>query len=135
MKCQHVKANGLPCQAAALRGDTWCWFHAPQLAAHRAEVRSRAGKVRQGRTVGPQPDEPQSWPIQTMRDIQALLEWAIADCLKLDRSVIRTNALASLIRAAVQINEQTELAERLTAVEAQIARIPEGKVGANGRGY
>jgi hypothetical protein len=110
------------------------------LAAHRAEVRSRAGKMRQGRVISPDSDTPDSWRVRSVEDLAALLEWTIADCLKMDRSLARTTALTGLVRVGVALVEQTELAERIAAHDQQIAAIEAqakaaqtAKEGRNGR--
>ncbi len=121
--CKAMTKTGDPCAAFCVTGSDYCYNHDPRLAAQRAESRSRGGKARAGRAIRhiPGDDDPPVVAVNTIHDIQHMLEFAITDLLQMERSVKRTNALASLLRVAVTVNEQTELADRITALEEQIA--------------
>ena len=133
--CRATTKRGSPCQAKAVHGSDFCYMHDPALAGERASARKRGGQARHGRAIRHLPGEPETWPVNTIEDIRALLEWAIADLLTMERSIKRTIALASLIRAAVTVNEQTELAERIAALEERLEGAPVGAMRSNGNGY
>ncbi|MCD4685963.1 MAG: hypothetical protein K8S97_08505 [Anaerolineae bacterium] len=132
-RCEHIKDDGTQCKSWAMTDSVKCFMHCPEKAAARADARSRGGLARQGRSVRAVrhiPGEPEQWPIQTMADVQELLEWAIADCLMMERSIARTNALGALIGRATKVLEQTEIEQRIAALE----QISTGaRVGDNGR--
>ena len=130
--CKATNKTGDPCGAFTVSDSDYCYNHDPAYAAKRAESRRKGGKARAGRAIRhiPGADDPPVIAVNTVHDIAAMLEWAIADLLQMERSIKRTNALASLLRVAVTVNEQTELAERIAALEQRLDAAPTGANGA-----
>ena len=50
-QCRATKANGKRCRGTATSPDGLCWAHAPENAAKRQRITSRAGKARGSREL------------------------------------------------------------------------------------
>ena len=118
--CKATSKTGAPCGAFTVTGSDYCFNHDPASAAKRAAARSKGGKARTGRAYSPIPGDDPIVAIRTLADVQEFLEWTMRDLLTMEKSIKRTNSLASLIRIAVDLTTQTELAERITALEQRL---------------
>lgn len=115
-QCSAMTAGGDRCQAYALTGSERCFWHSPGAARDRAAARSAGGRARHGRRL--EPGEPVS--LKTPAEALQLLERAAGDLLSLEISVSRSRALCQVAVAAVQVWQQTELEQRVSALEESL---------------
>lgn len=120
MTCLGRTRKGARCANAAIIGGSLCLQHAPEMAAARAARNRKGGLSRQGALNTRRPaaavGDP-SPPLRTVRDVQALLERALADVLRLENSNSRARSLAALALSALRCIETAVLEERLEALE------------------
>jgi hypothetical protein len=104
---------------APLEGERYCFTHHPDKARERAIARKRGGHNRQTPTVAEIPTEPIR--LRTVRDVQELLEGAVADTLAQSNSAQRSRTLGYLLGIALRALEVGELEERLAMLEGRLA--------------
>jgi len=115
-RCHCVKDTGEPCRAPALSGEEFCLFHSPNHTEEVAEARRVGGqKRRQQKAVLEIFD---FHGLETVSDIQHLLNSVCIDTLALPNSVPRTRALAYIIQTALGCLEKGVWEARLEALEA-----------------
>ena len=116
-RCQATKADGTPCQAAALPGRDTCLFHSPDRKATCAAGRKAGGRTSR-RVTAVLPKDAPDLPLATMADVRAMLAAAINLTLKgrLDPRV--SNAAGYLAAALVRAIQGDELAKWVEALEA-----------------
>lgn len=122
-QCAATTKNGQPCQAYAVAGSSFCFTHDPARAAERAQSRQNGGKARHGRTIHPNTGEDAPLHLDSMTDAIRLIERAVQDALRLERSLNRSRVLISAALAYGRLFETSELAERLEALEVQLAAL------------
>jgi len=113
-KCQATTEKGAPCRAYAITGSDYCFHHDPARTAERRQARSKGGRARHGRHIGPV-GQSEPVPLGTMADVAALLGRTINDTLKLENSLQRARAigyLAGLLINALEmvVEEQRRIA-------------------------
>jgi len=115
-KCQATTKNGTPCQAYALAGSDYCFHHDPDQAAQRREARSKGGRARHGRHIGP---VGQAEPIElgTMADVATLLRQVIDDTFKLENSLQRARTIGYLAGHFLKALDMAALEQRVIALE------------------
>ena len=116
--CQASTKNGRPCQLAALPGVAFCWWHDPDKAEARKLARSKGGRARQGRKLGPLVDG-EYVEIRDLGDVVRIVERELNEVLHLDRSISRARAVGYLCGIVSGIYKDSELEARLAALEAQ----------------
>jgi hypothetical protein len=119
--CKARNKRGEPCQAHALKGNEYCWHHAPERAAERARAHSLGGKARHGRrlSIG----EPPPAALQTAQDALELLEYGARVALALEPSHNQVRSLVALVTAWRTVHDVAELQAQLSAIEARLARL------------
>jgi hypothetical protein len=115
-KCQAITKDGTPCQAYAVEGSDYCFHHDPAQAAHRRAARSKGGRARHGRHIGP---VGQAEPVEldTMADVATLLRQAINDTLKLENSLQRARTIGYLAGHFLKALDMAALEQRVIALE------------------
>jgi len=113
--CQAVKPDGSRCQAAALPGSGFCFFHDPALAAERRAAQS-AGGSRIKTLAADAPDV----KVADCRDVVALISETINQVRKGQVDPRVANAVGYLANVLIKAVEQGELESRLAEVEAAI---------------
>lgn len=121
--CIATKKNGQPCATYALADSDFCFAHDPAQAAARAAARRAGGHARHGRKVGKTGDG-KPVKIASVADVVKLLERTINDALTLENSLNRANTIGRLAMVFVKCFEVSEIEQRLAALEAQIASVP-----------
>jgi hypothetical protein len=118
--CKALRADGEPCRAAPLVGSEFCSVHAPENAEAMAEARRLGGQRRKREaTLAGVYD---FTGLTTIPEIQRIIEIALYDTLGLDNGVARNRTLLAGAQTALKAVETGELADRLAAVEAVLAR-------------
>jgi len=115
-KCQAITKNGTPCQAYALDGSDYCFHHHPPPAARRRAARSKGGRARHGRHIGP---VGQAEPVEldTMADVATLLRQTINDTLNLENSLQRARTIGYLSGLFIKALDMAALEQRVIALE------------------
>ena len=116
MRCAGRQADGRPCGARAMRGDTFCLWHSPEREETAAEARRLGGlRRRREKTVAGAYDFE---GLASVPALQRILEIAAVDTLALENSVARSRTLIAVVVAGAKLLEVGELADRLAALEA-----------------
>ena len=115
-KCQATTKNGTPCQAYALAGSDYCFHHDPNQAAQRREARSKGGRARHGRHIGPV-GQAEPVVLATMADVATLLERAINETLQLENSIQRARTIGYLAGHFLKALDMAALEQRVIALE------------------
>lgn len=116
--CQALTKKGEACQAPALAGDAFCFWHSPAQAKARAEARSKGGRARHERKVSGVDAPPPR--VKGIADLLPLVNRALTDLYCLENSIARARCVAQLAGVLVKVLELSEVAERLAAVEARL---------------
>jgi len=114
--CVATRVNGEPCNAYALSGSQFCYWHAPETAEQRQESRSRGGRARHGRSLIVD-EEVAGREFKSLTDMVDVLSLAIRSTLSLEPSVSRNRALGYLCRCWSDVFEVGELEQRLVRLE------------------
>lgn len=123
-RCKATTKSGQPCQAWAVEGSDYCFWHDPLRARERAEARKRGGKARHGRRIGTT-GRPAPVSVQTMAEVVSLLERTVNDALALENSLQRARTIATLANVVIKALEYATLEERVAALEMAL-RLREG---------
>lgn len=119
-RCKATTRKGSPCQAWAVEGSRFCFWHDPARAQERRAARAKGGKARHGRQIGPTGGaEPVK--IGSAADTLPILERAVNDLLALENSVNRARAIGYLCGQVVKVFEVTDLQARMEALESVLA--------------
>ena len=115
-KCQVTTKNGQPCNAYAGAGSDYCYHHDPLRASERRLARSKGGRARHGRHIGPRLPV-QAVTLGTMADVAALLEDTINATLQLENSIKRARTVGYLAGLLVRTLDFATLEERVDRLE------------------
>ena len=113
--CRGTKKDGAPCRAPRLRDGDFCFWHSPEHAAEAAEAR-RLGGLRRRKEATIQG----AYDLDGLDDVQQARRWleiAATDTLALENSIARSRTLAYLAQVSLRAHQQTELSDRLRALE------------------
>jgi hypothetical protein len=111
-QCEHIKANGKRCQARALVGSRWCFFHDPSKAQARKDARQKGGERSRKPTItlpigaaGPSP--------KTVAEVVELLAETISQVRTgaIDPKV--ANATGYLANVQLRALQDSELARKV----------------------
>lgn len=119
-KCAYIRPDGSKCLANRLKGSPFCFFHAPQVVAKRAEARRRGGLHRYAR------GQPGDYQIESPHDVLAVLVDSLNEATALPTTCGKAKAIAGLVAVLLKGFEASVLDERIEALEK---RISEGKQG------
>jgi len=120
-QCKAKNRRGEPCGAYAIDGSDFCFWHDPAKVQERAQARSEGGKARQGRRVFVNADTGEQHTevvLETPADVVEVVAKALNDLFKLENSVQRAKAAASLAGVALKALEVADLEARIAALEA-----------------
>ncbi len=118
MRCSGITSGGDRCKLEATHGS-YCWSHAPETADERRRRASRGGK-RGGR------GRPGADLADLKRDVRKVIDGVLSGEIPQGPGAVALQGYNTLLRAAkveLDIREQTELIERLEALE----RVSEGQ--------
>jgi hypothetical protein len=114
-RCQHRKANGEPCQANAMSGSPFCFFHDPEMVAERTEARRAGGQKNKAAVL---PTETPDRPLTGVQDVVALLGETINQVRRGQIDPKVSNAVGYLAGILLKALEQGDLEQRLAALES-----------------
>ncbi len=116
MRCAAITRGGERCKLDATSGS-YCWSHAPENAEERKRRGRRGGKARGASELS-----------EIKRDIREVIDGVLEGTVQQGRAAVALQGFNALLRAAkveLEVREQTELIERLEALE----RATEGRKG------
>ena len=128
-RCEARNRRGEPCGAFACDGSVFCFMHDPGRAAECKAARSRGGRARQGRCIGPGSVEPVE--LQSVADVIRLLDLAVREAWSLENSLQKARTLGYLAGVALRAVEAGGLEERVSRLEEMLRT--RSIVGANVR--
>jgi hypothetical protein len=116
--CAALTRDGKPCSARVRPGTAWCPWHAPDLAARRAEWSARGGTARSNasRAAKRLPDE-----ALTPAELQGLVSRTMWQVISGELEVGVGNCVANLARSLIVIREATTTEDRLRELEQRAA--------------
>jgi hypothetical protein len=115
-KCQAITQNGTPCQAYAAAGSAYCFHHDPAQAAQRHVARSKGGRARHGRHIGPV-GQPAPLTLDTTADVATLLQRTIDDTLQLENSLQRARTIGYLAGLFLKALDMAVLEQQIAALK------------------
>ena len=116
-QCKASSSSGDRCQAYAVEGSAYCYWHAPELADVRKEARSAGGRARHGRKLG---TDRTRVTLASLADVVELVERAVNDLLQLETSISRARAIGYLAGVACKALEASDLEQRIARLEEQV---------------
>lgn len=121
--CRATNKDGSPCGAYVNPGAEWCRWHDPALAEERKRWARQGGKAKSNRRRAAKELE---LAAAGVGQLPAVLFRALGRVESGEIEPAVANAMASLSRAIVTVQQAHELEERLQALESRagIARIP-----------
>jgi hypothetical protein len=125
--CQKTKVDGSQCEASALTGSRFCYFHDPSKA-HERQVAQQAGGIARSRRAAVLPLETPDWQVRKMSDVVELLGETLNQVRRgqLDPKV--ANSVAYIAGILLKALERGPLEERIASLE-EILKKPPSQVG------
>ena len=119
MKCEFIKTNGVKCEAHAIKGSEFCYFHNPDISdEEKKEAQSNGGKTKALTLKEPLPELVLAEPADTVLLITDTISRVRAG--KLD---IRTaNCLGFLSDKLLKAFEVSQLNSRVEIIERVIQK-------------
>lgn len=111
--CSGIKADGGRCRAQAISNSQYCFSHDPDHAEARKQ-RARRGGKRGGR------GRPGADLTDLKRDVRSVIDGVLDGTILQGPGAVALQGYNTLLRAAkveLEVREQTELVERLEALE------------------
>ena len=112
VKCAHQGEQG-PCEAWALEGSEWCFFHDPAQAEQRALAQSKGGSHSHRQLAG----LPDAQPPQTPQGIADTMAQVVAGVLRGEVDPRIANSAAYVASTLIKAIEISDLARRVDALE------------------
>jgi hypothetical protein len=113
-----ITEKGKPCRQAPLRGEQYCFWHAPQTSEEAAEARRLGGLRRRKERITQGVYDFEG--LDDVSKIRRLLEIAVVDTLTLESSIARSRALAYLVQMVLKALDVGELESRIAILESYI---------------
>lgn len=115
--CQAVKPDGSRCQAAALPGTDFCFFHDPSKADERREAQSLGGQQNRMKTLDASAPD---MKVEDCQDVVKLISKTINQVRKGQIYPRVANAVGYLANVLIRAVEQGDLEKRLADLEAVV---------------
>jgi len=115
--CQARKPDGASCQAAALPGSDFCFFHDPDRADERRDAQSFGGSRNRMKTLSA--DAPDV-KIESCQDVVRLISETINQVRRGDLDPRVANAIGYLANVLIKAAEQGDLEKRIEDLEAAL---------------
>lgn len=113
--CKAKRSDGAPCGMKPQAGSRYCFNHDPAQARKRAEARKHGGEARHVPHFGNTAIIPKK--IKSLDDATKILDYALAEILGHDNSLLRVRALIALFEGFAKSIEIGELEARIAALE------------------
>lgn len=115
--CKAKKPDGSDCQAVALPGSEYCFFHDPAKAERRREAQSLGGRHNHMKTLSSDAPDVE---IETIQDTIPLLTETINQVRKGEIDPRVANSIGYLANVIIKAVEQSDIEKRLEEIEAII---------------
>ena len=115
--CQAIKPDGSRCQAAALPGRDFCFFHDPSQADERREAQSLGGQQNRMKTLDASAPDVE---IEDCQDVVRLISETINQVRKGQIDPRVANAVGYLANVLIRAVEQGDMEKRLDDLEAVV---------------
>ena len=115
-RCKALTRAGARCQAYAIKGSVFCYWHDPAQAKARTAARAKGGHARHGRKIG-STGRRGGVRITCAADTLPVVADAINDLLGLEVSISRSRAIGYLAGVVCNVYETTDLTERIEGLE------------------
>jgi len=115
--CAATKRNGEACQAAALPGSRFCFFHSPGHADARREAQSRGGLANKMATL---PSDAPDVKVEDGADVVKLLSATINQVRRGEIDPRVANAVGYLSNIALAATDRRELESRIAELETLV---------------
>lgn len=121
--CQKTKVGGSQCEASALTGSTFCYFHDASKA-HDRRVAQRAGGIARSRQCAVLPRETPDRPVRKISDVVELLGETLNQVRRgqIDSKV--ANSVAYIAGILLKALERGPLEERIASLEEILKNPP-----------
>jgi hypothetical protein len=113
--CKAKKPDGSDCQAVALPGSEFCFFHDPEKAEKRREAQSLGGRHNHMKTLD---EDTPDLKIENCQDTVPLLSETINQVRKGQIDPRVANAVGYLANVIIKAVEQSDLEKRLEEIES-----------------
>ena len=121
--CENTKRNGEGCQAMAMVGSRYCFFHNPETQKARRAAQQRGGQSNQAAVL---PADAADVQLKSARDIATLLAQTINQARRGQIAPKIAGTIGYLASSLVKILETSNTEERLAKVERALkARGPD----------
>lgn len=117
--CQARTPDGAGCQAAALQGSDFCFFHDPGRADERQAARSFGGSQNRMKTLAA--DAPDI-KVESCQDVVRLISETINQVRRGDLDPRVANAIGYLANVLIKAAEQGDLEKRIADLEAAVQK-------------
>ncbi len=114
-KCSAITRAGSPCPSPPLAGSQWCWTHAPEAEEARREASRKGGKSRSAAEQARKRIPPAMPPDEFAGLLAFLFRGFVAGRI----SPKVGTAAATIARAMLEVRQQVDVEQRLSALEAQ----------------
>ena len=118
--CAATRVNGAECNAYALSGSRFCWWHCPDALEARQEARSRGGRARHGRDLSGVGEEVAGREFRSLSDMVDVLSLAIRSTLSLEPSISRNRCIGYLCRCWSDVYTVGEIEARIERLEESL---------------
>jgi len=125
-QCAAKKRDGGGCNAAALPGSRFCYFHSPQHVSARREAQSLGGRGNRMMTLPPTTPDVQ---VKTCTDVVSLLSQTINQVRRGEIDPRVANAIGYLANLVLAATGHQELESRIEELESIVTR--QGQSGFN----
>lgn len=115
-KCKAKTASGQPCKMQALKGGRFCFNHAPEAVAERAQARKRGGENRHTPHFADESILPKD--VQSIDDARNLLTYTLQEVAGMDNTIARARVFLALFDGFIKSIEIGDIEARLQALEA-----------------
>jgi len=115
--CRAMKPDGSRCQAAALPGSGFCFFHDPAKAEDRRAAQAFGGSQNRMKTLA---DDAPDLKIEGCEDVVRLISTTINQVRKGQLDPRVANAIGYLANVLIKAVEQGEVERRLADLEAAV---------------
>lgn len=116
-RCRALTADGSSCQANALDGSSYCFFHDPAKADERREAQSMGGRQNRMKTLD---NNVPDIAVRDCQDVVALISETINQVRKGQIDPRVANTVGYLANVLIKAAEQGDIEQRLAELESLI---------------
>ena len=119
-RCEHIKTDGQVCKANATSGSAYCFFHDPATRDERTAARRAGGQANRPAIAREAPVR----ELETSSHVARLLAETINNVRRSELDPKVANCVGYLSTILLKSLEQSEIADRLEALERVMPAVP-----------